>query len=476
MKSKNKFVSILIVNYNGKHLLEECIESITKIDYPKNDFEVIIVDNDSQDDSIIFIEKNYPWIHLIQSKENLGFAGGNNLALKNAKGEYIVLLNNDTVVDPQWLTALVESAQDNSVGIVTSKLFFHVPFIEIKITSTTDVKSNIYVDSQEYAPYGIIVDDISCSNPEKNSFIWYKSGFYDTVGGNYSSKWTDGHGVILLPFLDKNEESYHISLHGRPDTFNDQTKFEIRVANEIVVSDYLPSREVKQINLIVKKSKIKNKLIYLVQNAGNIIFKNGLGRDRGSVIKRTLKETKEFYDYDSKYYNTKSKVVSMCGASCLIKRDIIPNNTLFDPAYFMYYEDVDLSLKVWKSGYDIIYQPKSVVYHKHRASTNKQTSAFFISHIDKNHLFFLLTHFPLKIFIIQYIMFIIKLFVAYVVVFLLERLNYYGRIYKEYSVKLDGRTKAFNGIRKNLSRIYQIRKELEKTQKRGFTELIRELY
>jgi GT2 family glycosyltransferase len=476
MKSKPQ-VSILIVNYNGQHLLNDCLSSVFSINYPKNKFEVIVVDNNSQDDSVSFIKKNFKKVKLIESQKNLGFAGGNNTAYKHAKGEYIVLLNNDTKVQKNWLIELVNTANSNeNVGIVSSKLLFDIPFIEVEINSPTDVKSNIIIDSQEYVPYGVIIDGINCDTAEKNHYIWYKRGFYEPIIGNYTSRWTDGHGVLLLPFINKDKETYNFSIHGRPNSFNERLEITIKCGNEILYKGSVDSKEVKQINLTINRKDIKDQLIYLVQNAGNNLFKNGLGRDRGSVIKRAVNETKEFYDYDSDFYNKEIKLLAMCGASCLIKRSVINSPTLFDDAYFMYYEDVDLSLKIWRSGYDIIYQPKSVVYHKHRATTNKQTSAFFLSNVDKNHLFFLLTHFPLKIFIIQFIIFLFKLSTAYLVVTIFEFLHYYGRVYKSYSVKLEARSIAFRRFKENANRIYKIRKQIEQTQKRGFTELFKELY
>ncbi len=470
------FVSILIVNYNGKHHLKDCLDSVYKSNYPKNGYEVILVDNDSQDDSVAFIKKNYPEVKLIESKENLGFAGGNNLAYQHATGKYIVLLNNDTIVEKNWLQELVKTAQDKQVGIVASKLYFHIPFLELQIISNTEVKSNIYDRSQEYIPYGVIVDSINCSNPEKNYYVWYEKGFYEPKKGNYTSRWTDGNATVLVPFFDSQKETYQISIHGHPHNFNSKLKFKITVAGKTIINSYIPSKEVQQINITLKRSEVESHLFYLIQNAGNTIFKNGLGRDRGSVIKRTMRLTKEFYDYDTHYYNERKQLIAMCGASCLIKREAVKNEYLFDPAYFMYYEDLDLSLKIWRSGYNIVYQPKSIVFHKHRATTNDQTSEFFMTHIDKNHLFFLLTHFPMQIFLIQFLIFYMKYLLAFMVVFLSKKFNYYEGMYKRFSVKLDAKTAALKQLKQNFMRIYKIRKSLQATQKRDFNQLYKELY
>ncbi len=109
------------MNYNGRDFLEGCLDSVLGQTF--NDFEIIFVDNNSTDDSINFIKSNFSdnRIKIVVSEKNLGFAGGNNLGLKNTSGEYIVLLNNDTVVDKDWLKYLYELINsDETIGIAQS--------------------------------------------------------------------------------------------------------------------------------------------------------------------------------------------------------------------------------------------------------------------------------------------------------------------------------------------------------------------
>ena len=94
-------VSVIIVNYNGKKLLEKCLESLFKVEY--DNFEVIVVDNNSTDDSVQFITKIYPSIIIIKLDSNKGFAEPNNLGAKIAKGDFLLLLNNDTIVTPNFI-------------------------------------------------------------------------------------------------------------------------------------------------------------------------------------------------------------------------------------------------------------------------------------------------------------------------------------------------------------------------------------
>ena len=121
-------VSIVILNYNGKRYLDACFDSISKISYPKDKYEVIMIDNCSVDGSAAYVAKSHPWVRVFSLKKNAGFTGGNNIGVKLACGEYVVLLNNDVVVDKGWLTELVKIAANNPGAVVTSKaLFLHKP-------------------------------------------------------------------------------------------------------------------------------------------------------------------------------------------------------------------------------------------------------------------------------------------------------------------------------------------------------------
>ncbi len=121
--NKDTLVSIIIVNWNGKKWLEMCLSSIKKQTYTK--LEVIIVDNNSSDDSIEFIKKNYPDYKVIANKKNDGFAKGNNLGITESKGEYIILLNNDIYVEPGYVEKFINAFKEiPNLGIAQSKIIW----------------------------------------------------------------------------------------------------------------------------------------------------------------------------------------------------------------------------------------------------------------------------------------------------------------------------------------------------------------
>src|SRR5687767_1774856 len=94
-------ISVVIVNYNGRHLLGELLASLARQTRPAE--EVIIVDNASSDGSVSYLQESFPWVKVIGLNENTGFAEGNNIGVARAQGDYIALTNSDTVLDEQWL-------------------------------------------------------------------------------------------------------------------------------------------------------------------------------------------------------------------------------------------------------------------------------------------------------------------------------------------------------------------------------------
>ena len=118
---KKPLVSIIILTWNGLEHLETCLPSIMEQTY--ENIEVIVVDNCSTDCSIEYVKENYPSVKLVCNSENVGFAEGNNVGIRESSGEYIVVLNNDTEVDKNWISAFVEAADENpDAGMLACKI------------------------------------------------------------------------------------------------------------------------------------------------------------------------------------------------------------------------------------------------------------------------------------------------------------------------------------------------------------------
>jgi GT2 family glycosyltransferase len=120
-------VVIIILNWNGKADTIECLESMKRITY--SNYKILLVDNGSTDGSVECFRERYPGMEIIENRENLGFAEGNNVGIRKAMetgADYVLLLNNDTVVDKEFLGELVEVAEsDPKIGFAGPKVYYY---------------------------------------------------------------------------------------------------------------------------------------------------------------------------------------------------------------------------------------------------------------------------------------------------------------------------------------------------------------
>lgn len=120
-------IYIIILNYDRKEDTCECLNSIKGIDY--NNFKTLVLDNGSTDGSVDYLKKKFPWIEMIENHKNLGFAQGNNVGIKYAlrkEADFILILNNDTVVSSSLLNDLLEEvAKDRTIGIAGPKILYY---------------------------------------------------------------------------------------------------------------------------------------------------------------------------------------------------------------------------------------------------------------------------------------------------------------------------------------------------------------
>lgn len=183
------FVSLVVVNYNGQDIIERCLHSLFKIDYPKNRYEVIVVDNASRDKSISII-KSFKKVKLIRNNNNMGYVGINS-CLNKVKGKYIFILNNDLDMEkncPKKLVEIIEndkticivvpkfinyySRDIESSGTWVSRAFYtghytnknekpvvkEVPYLGIEMVRTDAVKEFEYIYDPDYFIYAEDLD------------------------------------------------------------------------------------------------------------------------------------------------------------------------------------------------------------------------------------------------------------------------------------------------------------------------------
>ncbi|BAY77151.1 putative glycosyltransferase [Nostoc linckia NIES-25] len=153
-------VSIILVNYNGAEILPDCLNSIQKfIDIPS--YEIIVVDNASSDGSVELIAEKFPQVQLIKQTQNCGFGAGNNAGAKVARGEFLFLLNTDTIINYNILPHLIDLMQaDSQIGIIGPKLLNPDGSFQISVSPALGIKGE-YEARQMHLNY--------LNNSERNS-------------------------------------------------------------------------------------------------------------------------------------------------------------------------------------------------------------------------------------------------------------------------------------------------------------------
>jgi len=119
-EQEKPLISIIILNYNAGDLLKNCVNSVFESNY--ENYEVIVVDNVSTDDSHKKCKEKFEKIQLIENSENFGYCEGNNIGIRKAKGEFIVILNPDTIVEPNWLDEFLEAYSKFGDGLYQPKI------------------------------------------------------------------------------------------------------------------------------------------------------------------------------------------------------------------------------------------------------------------------------------------------------------------------------------------------------------------
>lgn len=346
-------ISIILVNYNGKRYIDILMDSLCQLDHDGFTYEVIFVDNASTDGSLEYLTANHyedrMTLKMVRSETNLGFAGGNNLGVRNASGRYIVFLNNDTKPEQDWLKTLYHYIDDRpEVVMVNSKLLFFYNFLCLHFHTQDKIfiEKSLSVNGKNYD-----IESKFCKNVlfEQDQIVCF------------------GNSEIFVPLLDGAGSPHAITLRtilaGDGDT-----------ADMVGRKRQLTSGETTELS--ASAAEVSAKQFTLIQNAGSGINKNYDGYDIG------------FCQQDCGKYSQAYEIDSGCGASIICRKADFEECGGFDEAFFMYYEDTDLSFRMRRRGGKIIYCPDSVVRHIH-AGSSIEWSPFFTYYVCRNKLLFL---------------------------------------------------------------------------------------
>lgn len=349
---------IFILNYNGAKFLNDCLLSLKSINAQNHRVGINVVDNGSTDNSkeIVNLISDVNYIEL---GKNYGFSKGNNLGVQKRikqlgfKPDYLMFLNNDTKVDANLINAIDKTFNTNpKAAMVGVKSLFMDDFIPVSfdiIDNYLDVKvvgDNIGTDAMRYRPFkGYYLKD--------NTWRIKKGG------------------CLFVPVRDKNLKS-SIKLSSAGYGLLRTLKSFYRDGN-VFKKDFLPSGDflVNQYFDFAPENYIK-----LIQNAGSFVTKRFEAGDMGS------------FEIDTGQYDQDRELSAVCGVAMAIKTDLFNKLDGFDPHFFAYYEDTDLSLRVKREGYECCYSAAALIHHVHAGSSGVATN-YFKYNVTYSRLYFL---------------------------------------------------------------------------------------
>ena len=358
-------VSVIIVNYNGKKYIKTLFDSLMRLAHSDFNYEIVFVDNASSDGSIEFLKNNYLPLEnllIVPSEKNLGFAGGNNLGVSKANGQYIVLLNNDTKPNEDWLEELYHYIRNKpDVVMANSKLLFFNDYFKINFFTRDKIifDRNIRINNTEYR-----IDSKFCKNNlcEEKQIVCF------------------GHTELYIPLL------YGDNPHTIEFKVIDSSDDDSLIQNE----NHYAIKNGEPLIFQMSNEEISKSKIILIQNAGSGINEELNGFDIG------------FCHEDGEQYNKEYEINNGCGASIIFRKEEFDKCGGFDSRFFMYYEDTDLSYRMKKNGGKIMYCPSSIVRHVHAGSSG-EWSPFFTYHVCKNKLLFVAKNYGFLMFFKYYI-------------------------------------------------------------------------
>ncbi|MDD3819003.1 MAG: glycosyltransferase family 2 protein [Actinomycetota bacterium] len=375
-------ISIITVNFNGKPFLRNLFNSIHDLDYPAEKIQMIMVDNNSKDDSVKFVEEEFPWVEVVSLKKNTGYAGGNNEGLKRAKGKYIALINNDCVVERGWLSEMLlifrQAGDDSKIGAVGSKVLFYYPYLPVQLIASSTSAGETSVN-RDFRRLGVKIYDVAVRNNGKsgivsdndlNSKIKYPEGFYpvesDDNGEVY--RWTQENAILAIPVADPDSD---LEIQFRVSSYISPNNLKIVVGGEILY-EFALSERIKTVRIKIPK-RLFSYCRDIINSCGIKINRSCYSKERGF----------ECFDYGQ--YNRVEEVFGLSGSSFMMDRKMLEDVGYFDESFFTYYEDVDLFWRSKLADWKNFFTPKSVARHFH-CGAGKEWSYSFTYFVVRNRL------------------------------------------------------------------------------------------
>jgi hypothetical protein len=308
-------------------------------------------------------------VRAIANPSNDGFAGGNNVALREVATPFVALINNDARPEPDWLRRLLEPFAEpgaERLGAVSAKLVFLPRFLAVELATPGFVPATLDTRELGVRVYRVAVDGTDVTE----RVLWDRVAYGPEGDGPARFRWTRPAGMLLIPVDSRADDTGPLRLG-------------LRVAAETTKPVELTwaggsgggKAEPEPVDLEVEVPA-GVPLVDVLNNAGSMVFRDGYGADRA------------YQELDRGQYQRPEEVFAFCGGAVCFRTEALHQAGVFDDDFFLYYEDTDLSWRLRALGWRIRYQPAAVARHIHSASS-VEWSPLFVFHTDRNRLLML---------------------------------------------------------------------------------------
>jgi len=391
MNSEVPFVRIVVLSFDGGQMTLDCIESLVKTDWPRDRYEIVMVDNGSLDDVTERVRAQYQDVRILEPLRNLGFAGGCNLgiqALACSQGKplhtynHVALVNNDATVEAGWLRALVEAIDMGlDVGAASAKMLFSDRFTGIDL----EVSETSIAGGGDDRLVGVCVSGIRIDGQRCDHRLQFDEGFHGPVGfdptrGEEFARWSKTKGALRIRET-RSDESVEQVVSFRLSAETERTvtlRSDIDEVTVTVGGGYADKRPV----FTWVDVRVGSDVFDVINNVGSNLYERGFGGDRG------------FLERDRGQFEQVVEVFAWCGGAVLLKKAYLDAVGVFDERLFLYYEDTDLSWRGRLQGWRYLYAPGSLVRHRHAQSSGVGSDTFRF-YTERNRLLVLAKNAPM---------------------------------------------------------------------------------
>jgi GT2 family glycosyltransferase len=361
-------VRLVVLNYEGGTHVLRCLDHLAALDWPRDQLEVVVIDNASTDGSADAAAGHPVVSRLVRLEKNIGFPA-NNLALRDLDGVHCVgLVNNDAFVEPGYLPPLVsELDRDPTVGAVVPLVLFAPRFVDVTIEVPAAAPGR--GDSR---PLGVLVRGLRVDGEDRWAQARFAEGSHGPeLASDGTVEWTGPRAVVRVPVPDEGAVPAEVELL--------LSAIEAKTARLTSGDDSVEERVSRTPTWVTVP--LGGEPYDVVNNAGNVIYDDGHGADRG------------FGSADLGAFADPCDVVAWSGGAVLLRPEYLADVGLFDERFFLYYEDTDLAWRGAARGWRYRYVPEARVRHIH-AATTLAGSAPFEYFTTRNRLVMLLKDAP----------------------------------------------------------------------------------